>query len=278
MRSGPHFGRPDLPSLQWQKNGICRISTDVLRFAGLPLAPCHLIVDRKGPPGMPGRCSFLIVPLFCVGCSVLLSTITTSCDLASDPTRQVDTVTRTNTPAAPTPESAAPLTEKSTSAPTDIWLSLLEQDPFPYTTALPPLSPTELDGLYAKLEPSKGTPVPCRRCPDYLPEGGVWKLSLDDGAFRIFHPFTGWHSLGSFTVSGRRFVVSNDPACYREVGVYTWTLHGGRLSFDVLDDACQVGRRARSFASMPWAACQPPSTDAAVTAQWASPPGCKDAK
>jgi hypothetical protein len=167
---------------------------------------------------------------------------------------------------------------KSTSAPTDIWLSLLEQDPFPYTTALPPLSPTELDGLYAKLEPSKGTPVPCRRCPDYLPEGGVWKLSLDDGAFRIFHPFTGWHSLGSFTVSGRRFVVSNDPACYREVGVYTWTLHGGRLSFDVLDDACQVGRRARSFASMPWAACQPPSTDAAVTAQWASPPGCKDAK
>ena len=77
----------------------------------------------------------------------------------------------------------------STPVPTGAWAALLEKQPHPYTTPLPESSPTVLDGTYAKIEPKEGTPVPCRRCPDYLPEGGVWRLHLDRGVYRIYHQF-----------------------------------------------------------------------------------------
>jgi len=72
---------------------------------------------------------------------------------------------------------------EGTAAPADGWSALLRQTPFPYTTPLPPAEPTALDGTYVKFNPKPGTPVPCRRCPEYLPEGGIWKLQFDNGIF-----------------------------------------------------------------------------------------------
>jgi hypothetical protein len=174
-----------------------------------------------------------------------------------------------------TPKSGRPTQTKRTAGAADPWLELLQKNPFPYTTPLPPSSTTVLDGIYVKSEPKAGTPVPCRRCPDYLPEGGLWKLGLNKGAFRIFHPFTGWRSLGSFTVSDERFVIFNDPGCFDIVGVYTWRLEKGQLSFSLIGDPCHVGRRATSFTNTPWQACQPPSSEAAITNHWPVPPGCE---
>lgn len=189
-------------------------------------------------------------------------------------------------PATPVPPSATPVPTggaviqaltsiQAAATPEDGWLALLAQAPYPYTTPLPPPTPTVLDGIYAKLEPSQGTPVPCRRCADYLPTGGAWKLNLDKGVFRIFHQYSGWRSLGSFTIEGEKLFLFNDPACYDTVGTYTWTLVEGRLALQVVEDTCQVDRRARNFSRATWSSCQPQSVEAAVTDHWSRPPGCE---
>lgn len=111
--------------------------------------------------------------------------------------------------------------------------------------------------------------MPCRRCPDYLPKGGIWKLSLEQGVYRIFFATTGWHSLGSFAVSGDQVSFFNDPCCYKTVGRYKWQLQGGQLNLELIEDDCQVDRRARSLSKQPWNLCQTPSTGS-------EPPGCGD--
>ena len=165
-------------------------------------------------------------------------------------------------------------TSQVTSAALDPWLDTLQKVPYPYTTPLPPPSPTTLDSIYAKLEPKEATPVPCRRCPDYLPEGGIWKLSLDRGRYHIFHQSSGWFSLGSFTVSGHQLTLFNDPTCIDTVGTYEWELTDGELRLKVIADTCQVNRRGRSFANLAWLSCHPPSTEAAVTDHWPRPAIC----
>lgn len=167
------------------------------------------------------------------------------------PTPASDTATPHSTP---TPKNDALV--QGTPTPTDSWSALFQKEPFPYTTPLPPQSPTVLDGLYTKFEPKEGTPVPCRRCPDYLPEGGIWKLSLKEGVFRIFHENTGWHSLGSFMVSENRVTFFNDPHCYAIVGVYEWKLEGGKLNLKAIEDTCHVDRRARTLTNLTWASCE----------------------
>jgi hypothetical protein len=104
-----------------------------------------------------------------------------------------------------------------------------QSSPYPYTTPLPLPVVTDLDGLYARIDPKPGTPVPCRRCPDYAPEGGAWQLSFAKGIYRVFHVPTGWRSVGSYTVSGQQVTLFNDPACHLEVGTYTWTMENGKL-------------------------------------------------
>ncbi len=185
-------------------------------------------------------------------CRLLLILVLLACSTPSEPMPQ-PTVTQDT----PTPQA------------TDAWTSLFQKVPFPYTTPLSPQSSTVLDDLYVKFNSQPGTPVPCRRCPDYLPQGGIWKLSLDKGTFRIFFETTGWYSLGSFSVSGDHVSFFNDPHCYNVVGVYKWKLQGGQLSLELVEDACQLDRRGRSFGSQPWDSCQTPSTGS-------EPPGCRD--
>lgn len=139
-----------------------------------------------------------------------------------------------------------------------IWTELLQKTPYPHTAALPDRVRTALDGTYCKFDPKTTPPVPCRRCPDYLPEGGIWKLSFDKGVFRIFHDVTGWRSLGSFIVDGDRVQLFNDPCCIDMKGVYRWNLAEGRLILRVIEDKCAIGLRARNLTQLPWLSGEKP--------------------
>lgn len=164
------------------------------------------------------------------------------------------------------------------STPTSGWSGILQRTPYPYTTPLPPATPTILDGAYVKFDPRPGERAPCRRCPPYPPEGGIWRLSLDRGIFRVYHDGTGWSTLGSFTVSGNRIEFFNDPHCFQDVGIYTWRLEDGKLMLEAVRDDCGVDLRLRSFVEYPWKSCQPPSTEAAITDHWPTPVGCDTTK
>ena len=169
---------------------------------------------------------------------------------------------------------STPATSETPPTPTTVWTAMLQRTPYPYTTPLPPAEPTALDGTYVKLDPRPGRRAPCRRCPPYPPEGGVWRLSLDDGIFRVVHDVIGWATLGSFTVSEDRIAFFNDPQCYEDVGIYAWRLESGQLTLEVVEDECGAGLRARNLASLPWESCQPSSTEAAITDHWPTPVGC----
>lgn len=156
--------------------------------------------------------------------------------------------------------------------------------PYPYTTPLPPPTPTILDGVYGRRVKFEGTPVPCRRCAPYRADGGEWTLRLKAGVFRVSHEFTGFQGVGSFTVSGNRIMLFNDPNCHLDVGTYTWRLTEAGLILKVVDDPCAFGLRYRNLTAGPWThrlneearpdLCQPPSTEAAISGHWPRPPGC----
>ncbi len=177
-----------------------------------------------------------------------------------------------NGSAAPTPAAT----------PTDAWFAALHRTPYPYLLPLPEPKRTVLDGTYTKVERKETPPVHCLRCPDYAPEGGVWKLNLDRGVFRIFHEATGWQSAGSFVATRDRWtsgapdqlLLFNDPTCPDAIGLYSWRLDEGRLLLEVIDDTCAIHLRAMNLTSLPWQSCQPPNIEAAITDHWPKPPGC----
>jgi hypothetical protein len=168
-------------------------------------------------------------------------------------------------------------------APTGAWSAALQKTPYPYLLPLPEPEWTALDGTYAKFEQKDTPPVHCLRCPDYAPEGGVWKLNLDRGNFRIYHEVTGWHSLGSYVlVRDRRtagtsdqLLLFNDPNCPTAVGLYTWKLEDRNLILEVVHDTCSIHLRAMNLANLPWLSCQPPNIEAGITDHWQKPPGCE---
>jgi len=155
-----------------------------------------------------------------------------------------------------------------------LWTELLQRTPFPFRTALPPPNSTPIDGTYTKFETKETPPVPCRRCPDYAPEGGIWKLNFDKGIFRIFHTVTEWKDIGSYVVSGDRLTLANDPVCHEMFGVYKWKLEKGILMITLVEDKCAIGLRAMNLTKLPWLSCRPPNIEAAVTDHWPKPPGC----
>lgn len=174
----------------------------------------------------------------------------------------------------PASSSVSTETASPTGTPSDQWQALFGHTPVPWTTALPPEEATVLDATYVKVNPRLATPFPCKRCPDYALEGGLWKLSLDKGIFRILFTVNGWRSLGSYTVSGDKIYFFNDPYCNRETGVYTWSLEEGSLVLTEVDDPCSQGLRATNFIDQPWRSCRPPNAEAAITDHWQKPAGC----
>ena len=178
------------------------------------------------------------------------------------------------------PKDSGPATA---SAAGDPWAQLLQATPHPYLLPLPGSERTVLDGTYVKIDPKKEPPVHCLRCPDYAPEGGVWKLNLDRGIFRVYHVPSGWQSIGSFVISRDRetklefpdrLVLFNDPTCTGVVGMYTWEFEDGSLVLDVIEDTCSIHLRAMNLTSLPWQSCFPPGIEAAITDHWQKPLGC----
>ena len=176
---------------------------------------------------------------------------------------------------ADTPESTSESSGTS-KPPVDIWAELFQRTPFPYTMPLPPAKATSIDGTYTKFEPKEIPPVHCRRCPDYAPEGGIWKVNFSKGVFRIFHTVTGWKDMGSFILSRDQLILGNDPVCHEIIGVYQWKLEQGKLILAVEEDKCAIGLRAMNLTKLPWLSCQPPNIEAATTDHWPKPHGCDE--
>jgi hypothetical protein len=157
---------------------------------------------------------------------------------------------------------------------TGMWAELLQRVPFPYLIPLPEPKRTGLDGTYTKVVVSTSERVHCLRCPDYAPEGGLWKLNVDRGVFRIFHPESGWKSIATVIVAGDRMVLANDPTCIDGIGVYKWRLEREQLTIDAIDDPCAIKLRAMNLTQQPWVSCRPPNVEAAVSEHWPKPEGC----
>jgi len=174
-----------------------------------------------------------------------------------------------------TPSAQSTTNAPIQATPTDTWKALQERTPFPYATPLPPPTLTAIDGIYVKQEPLTAEHVPCKRCPDWLYEGGTWKIRFDRGIYRVLHIDLGWRSIGSYTVSGNQLILFNDPNCDHSTGIYTWQLEKGRLTFQVIDDPCAIQLRGKNLAHLPWQNCQPPNAEAAVSNHWQRPLGCE---
>lgn len=177
-------------------------------------------------------------------------------------------------PLITTPAPAAPVFVTPLPTPSDPWLALLQRKAYPYSRPLPAEQPTALDGVYVKIDPRTTPHVHCLRCPDYVPEGGLWKLQFHNGVFHIYYPATGWRSLGSYAVVGDRVELFNDPNCTDLIGTYAWRLDGGELVLEAIGDDCAIRMRAANLSDMPWQSCQPPNREAAVTDHWSKPVGC----
>jgi hypothetical protein len=162
---------------------------------------------------------------------------------------------------------------RKTDSSKNIWEKLLEREPYPYT--IPLLSKkTVLDGTYVKKAKKEGEIVPCRRCPDWVPYPGIWKLNLNKGTYRIYHETTGWKNIGTYIVADNRIILANDPCCINGVGVYEWKFEERKLIFKVIDDDCAIKLRALNLTEVPWDSCQPPGIEAAITEHWSKPQGC----
>jgi len=168
-------------------------------------------------------------------------------------------------------------------AATNPWFELQQRNPYPYTLPLAPAIRTPIDGAYTKMEVTENPTVHCRRCPDYAPEGGLWKLRFDKGVFRIYHADTGWKGIGTFLVTTDflaeiptgQLVLANDPVCQEVIGVYRWKLEQGKLFLSVIEDPCAIRLRALNLTHLAWLACQPPGQEAAISGHWPVPVGCE---
>lgn len=166
--------------------------------------------------------------------------------------------------------------------PTDIWSDLLAQTPIPHTTPLPESEWTPIDGTYAKIDPSQPQWWACRRCADYRPAGGIWKVQFDKGVMRIYYPITGWRSIASYSVAGDRLFIFNDPYCPQEVGEYLWNLEdewnlpNRRLAIEVASDPCSIQLRGENLSNQPWYSCMPPNEMTGASDHWHKPPGCEE--
>jgi hypothetical protein len=173
---------------------------------------------------------------------------------------------------SPAPTSMPVPTAQST--PADAWLALQGRMPYPYTLPLPHAEYAPIDGVYVKREPQVGERIHCRRCPDWLYEGGLWRIRFERGVYRVINADLEWKSLGSYVVSGDRLILFNDPYCVEDIGVYKWKLEDGTLTFEVIDDPCAIELRGKNLEHLPWSSCQPPNIEAAITSHWQIPEGC----
>lgn len=185
---------------------------------------------------------------------------------------------------SPTPQGNENIrgTSSVTATPTNLWDGLLLDMPVAFTTPLPDGDWTPIDGTYAKLDPTDPQWWACRRCADYRPAGGIWKLGFTKGVMRIYYDVTGWRSIASYTVADDRLFIFNDPYCPQEVGEYTWKmedkwgLEDRSLIMNAIKDTCSISLRAENLSAMPWESCQPPNLLTGASDHWRKTPGCEN--
>ncbi len=151
------------------------------------------------------------------------------------------------------------------------WDELLQIKPVPYASPLPELVVTQLDGTYAKYDPTPPQWWACLRCADYRQAGGVWRMNFDRGVMRIYYEVTGWRSLASYRVSGDRLFLFNDPYCKDETGEYRWKLEDEALKLEVVNDPCSFELRGKNLSNYQWDVC--PGNELGIGKE---PRGCKD--
>ena len=175
---------------------------------------------------------------------------------------------------APHP-TVSPQTIAVEASATSIWNALLERTPVAYAFPLPEPARSPVDGTYAKIDPSWPQWWLCRRCADYRPAGGIWKLQFNQGVARIYYDVTGWRSMASFTATGDRLSIFNDLYCPDNVGEYRWELENGKLQLEVIDDPCSIDLRGKNLSNQPWLACLPPNEATGGSQHVENPPGCE---
>ena len=157
-------------------------------------------------------------------------------------------------------------------------------EPYPFTTPIPPLLATALDGVYSR-DPTdrySGPRAACRRCPPYPVDRGTSTLTLALGRYAVVHEEPRYVGIGHFVVEGDTLILTNDPECGETRGTYRWERDGAQLQLDVIDDPCAFGQRAADLTGRIWTLtetsrggpCQPPNTEAAVSGHWPAPSGC----
>lgn len=172
-------------------------------------------------------------------------------------------------------------TPLNSNASLDAWAALQQVTPVPITTQLPDETWTPIDGTYAKFDPSEPQWWACRRCADYRPAGGIWKLQFNQGVMRIYYNVTGWRSIASYTVSDDRLYLFNDPYCPQEVGEYIWKLEDKwglddrELVLEVVKDSCSINLRGENLSDLVWNSCQPPNYMTGASDHWHKSPGCE---
>ena len=135
-------------------------------------------------------------------------------------------------------------------------------EPYAYVTPTPPDEATEVDGVYQRVvgDDLAGGSGACRRCPPYRMEEGTQTLRLERGVFFIENEIAAeksidWRSIGHYTVEGNTIRLFNDPNCTTIAGSYEWSLQGGELRLEVVDDTCAFGGlRWRYLTAAPWSA------------------------
>ena len=162
------------------------------------------------------------------------------------------------------------------------------EEPYPFSTPLPPVEPTAVDGTYSRTvgDDLAGLSGKCVRCPPYRLQAGTDVLTLDRGRFFLEHDPPGSGGSGHFWVEENRLRLVNDANCVGMEGLYEWNLSGGHLRLEAVDDECPYTRlRQRFLMATEWRAkddgtaglapeCQPPTEEAAVTGHWPIPEGC----
>ena len=174
---------------------------------------------------------------------------------------------------APTPTPPPTASPMPTAA--DPWDDLFLHTPYPFTGPLPEAAATVIDGVYVKVVDTGVPTVHCVRCPEYAPYDGLWKLSFDDGIFRIYHEGTDWRGIASYTATESEVAFFNDPTCPELTSRYAYTLADGQLVFtDPNADPCAIQLRTMNLTQQPWLSCQPPNREAAISGHWPVPDGC----
>jgi hypothetical protein len=126
-------------------------------------------------------------------------------------------------------------------------------EPYPFTTPIPPRRSTPIDGTYRRDYEQGARPIPCRRCAPYRLDRGVAGLELRAGRYRLVHEASAFSASGHYVIDGDRFVLFNDPNCPQTRGVYRWRIEAGALSLQAVEDDCAFDLlRARYLSAAPW--------------------------